>query len=140
MRAMYSLVADMILVVHFGFIAFIIGGQVGVIVGYFRNWRWIRNLTFRLCHILAIAIVAALAWGNRLCPLTVWERALRDAGGDQSYPGSFVGYWIGRFVYYDAPQWVFTIAYSFFGVLVLFTWIGIRPEKDMTRRATGNED
>lgn len=137
---MYSLIADTILVVHFAFITFVIGGQLCVIVGYFRSWRWIRNLTFRLCHILAIAIVAGLAWVNRLCPLTVWERALRNAGGEQSYQGSFVEYWISRFVYYDAPQWVFTVAYSLFGGLVLFTWMWIRPEKDLRDRPTGSEE
>jgi hypothetical protein len=135
----YSLVADAILIVHCAFIAFVLGGQAYVVVGYFQNWRWVRNLTFRICHILAIGIVVALVWVNQLCPLTVWESTLRDAAGEQSYQGSFVEYWIGRLVYYDAPQWVFIVAYSLFGALVLFTWIWIRPEKDIANKSAGED-
>jgi hypothetical protein len=135
----YSLVADAILVVHCAFIAFVLGGQAYVVVGYFQNWRWVRNLTFRICHILAIGIVVALVWVNQLCPLTVWESTLRDAAGEQSYQGSFVEYWVGRLVYYDAPQWVFIVAYSLFGALVLFTWIWIRPEKDIANKSAGED-
>jgi hypothetical protein len=135
----YSLVADAILIVHCAFIAFVLGGQAYVVVGYFQNWRWVRNLTFRICHILAIGIVVALVWANQLCPLTVLESTLRDAAGEQSYQGSFVEYWVGRLVYYDAPQWVFIVAYSLFGALVLFTWIWIRPEKDIANKSAGED-
>ena len=136
---MYSLVADAILVVHFAFIVSVLGGQVFVVVGYFRNWRWVRNVAFRLCHILAIGIVVALSWADQLCPLTVWENSLRNAAGQQPYAGSFVGYWVGRLVYYDAPQWVFIVGYSLFGALVLATWIWIRPEKDSSDKPAVDE-
>lgn len=139
MGFVYSLAADVILVVHCGFIAFVLGGQACVVVGFFRNWRWVRNLIFRICHILAIGFVAAQAWANQLCPLTVWESTLRGAAGEQSYPRSFIEYWVGRLVYYDAPQWVFTIAYSLFGALVLASWIWVRPEKDMPHKLAGDD-
>ena len=41
------------------------------------------------------------------CPLTVWEDLLR--GGAR--PESFVGRWVQRLLYYQAPEWVFTVAY-----------------------------
>lgn len=139
MRCLYSLIADAILVVHFAFIAFVIGGEACVVVGYFRNWCWMRNLTFRVCHILAIGIVVALAWANRICPLTVWENTLRHAAGGESYSGTFVKHWVGRLVYYEAPQWIFIVAYSMFGALVLFTWIWVRPEKKAPSRPAGDD-
>lgn len=135
---MYSLVADAILIIHFAFIAFVLGGQICVVVGYFRNWRWVRNITFRLFHLLAIGTVVALAWANQLCPLTVWESTLRDAAGEQPYLGSFVEYWVGRLVYYEAPQWVFIVGYSLFGALVLVTWIWVTPKKDMSNKSAGD--
>ena len=137
-RSLYSLVADVILVVHFAFIVFVLGGQACVVVGHFLNWRWVRNMTFRLCHILAIGIVVALSWADQLCPLTAWENSLRYAAGEQPYAGSFVGYWVGRLVYYDAPQWLFIVGYSLFGALVLATWIWIRPERDSSNTSTGD--
>lgn len=121
------------------FIAFVLGGQVCVVVGYFLDWRWVRNLTFRLCHILAIGIVVIQAWCNQLCPLTVWENRLRDAVGEQAYSSSFIEYWVGRLVYYDAPHWVFIVAYTLFGVLVLVTWVWVRPGKDMSGKHAGEE-
>lgn len=139
MISVYSVLADAILVAHFAFIIFVLGGQAYVVVGYFRNWRWVRNLTFRVSHILAIGIVAVLAWVNQICPLTVWESNLRDAAGEQTYQGSFIEHWIGRLVYYDAPQWVFTVTYSLFGALVFYTWIWIRPEKDTPSRPAGSD-
>lgn len=139
MVSVYAVLADAILVAHFAFILFVLGGQACVVVGHFRNWRWVRNLTFRVCHILAIGIVAVLAWVNQICPLTVWESTLRDAAGEQTYQGSFIEHWIGSLVYYDAPQWVFTVMYSLFGALVFFTWIWIRPEKDIPNKPTGDD-
>lgn len=140
MKSFYSLTADVILIVHLAFILFVLGGQFLVVAGYFRKWRWVRNLAFRVCHILAIGIVMALAWADRLCPLTVWESSLRGAAGEQPYPESFVAYWVGRVVYYDAPQWVFIVAYSIFGLLVILTWIWVRPEPGMAEKPSEDDD
>ena len=77
MRKVYSLMADVILAIHFLFIAFVLVGQACIVTGYFRSWHWVRHLMFRVCHILAIAVVVAQGWANQLCPLTRWESALR---------------------------------------------------------------
>ena len=127
MESFYSLAADAILVVHLAFVVFVVGGQALVIIGSFLDWRWVRNLTFRVCHVLAIGLVVAQAWLNRYCPLTIWESNLRRAAGEQAYQGTFVQDWIGRLVYYEAPLWVFAIVYSLFGALVLLSWIWVRP-------------
>jgi hypothetical protein len=129
-----SLIADVILVVHCAFIAFVVGGQACVLVGRFRDWGWVRNFTFRVCHLLAIGIVVAQAWANQICPLTVWENALREAAGERSYSETFIAHWVGKLVYYDAPPWVFTVAYSVFGALVLFSWVWVRPKRGVPNR------
>ena len=129
MESYYSLAADAILVVHFAFVIFVVGGQLCVIVGYFRNWRWVHNLAFRVCHLLAIAVVVAQAWLGRYCPLTIWESRLRLAAGQPAYDGTFVQEWVGKLIYYDAPLWVFAIIYSLFGALVLASWIWVKPGK-----------
>lgn len=130
---MHALMADVILVLHGGFILFVVAGEVCVIVGHFRRWRWVHNRSFRICHLLAIGIVAVQACARRICPLTEWENALRRAAGQEPYTESFIQHWVGRFVYYDFPQWVFTLSYALFAALVLATWFWIRPAQRSRR-------
>jgi hypothetical protein len=135
MNGLASLIADAILIAHCAFIAFVLGGEACVVVGYFRKWRWVRNFAFRVCHLLAIGIVVVQAWANQICPLTAWENTLRAAASEAPYSGTFVEHWVGRVVYYDAPDWVFTVVYSTFGVFVLFSWIWFKPGRRMPRKS-----
>jgi hypothetical protein len=43
------------------------------------------------------------------------------------YAGDFIGRWLDRLIYCDAPAWMFTIAYLAFGALVLATLLLIPP-------------
>jgi hypothetical protein len=101
------LVADALLVLHFLIAAFIVAGLVLVWLGAAFGWRWIKNPWFRYAHLGAIAFVATEALLGIACPLTVWEDLLR--GGIR--PESFVARWVHYFLYYRAPEWVFTVAY-----------------------------
>lgn len=104
---MQRLIPDAILVLHFAVVAYIVSGLVLTWVGAARAWRWVRSPAFRYTHLAAIVFVALEAALGYDCPLTVWEDALR--GGLR--PESFVGYWVRRLLYYDAPAWVFTVLY-----------------------------
>ena len=119
--------ADVILVIHSIFIVFVLMGQAFIVIGYFRGWHWVRNFIFRFCHVLAIAIVIVQAWANRLCPLTIWENTLREIAGKQPYAETFIQHWLGRLIYYDAPAWLFTFAYTMIGAVTICSWIWIRP-------------
>ncbi len=127
---MRLLLADILLVVHFLFIGFVLLGEGCIVIGYFRKWRWVRNLGFRTSHLLAIGVVVGQAILGVLCPLTVWENALREAAGRAAYPGTFIEFWLGSVVYHQAPLWVFTLAYTAFGVLVLLSWFLVRPGRE----------
>ena len=61
-----------------------------------------------------------------LCPLTVWEDVLRQAGGPEA---SFIQRWVSRLLYYDLPESVFAIVYVVFAALVAATFWLIRPER-----------
>ena len=121
--------ADVILVVHFLFIVFILGGQGCILVGAFKRWTWTRKRGFRLAHIVAIAFIVVQSWIGIMCPLTLWESTCRKTAGETTYTGTFVSYWVSKLVYFDAPQWVFTTAYTLFGLIVLATWFIVKPEK-----------
>ena len=123
---MNALLADFILVVHFGFVMFVVGGLALVWAGAAAGWRWVRNFWFRAAHLAAIAFVAGEALAGIWCPLTVWETALRGARPDKS----FVAQWIHRILYYDFPEWVFAAAYVLFALVVSVSWWLVRPTSD----------
>ena len=109
--------ADLLLVLHFAIVVFIVGGLILTWVGAAFGWRWVRNPWFRYAHLAAIAFVALEALIGMACPLTLWEDALR--GGTRA--DSFVGRWVQRLLYYRAPEWVFTTAYAAWALATLAT-------------------
>ena len=119
------MLADAILVVHFAFVLFVVLGFALVLLGGALGWRWVRNRTFRYAHLAAIVFVAAEALAGVACPLTVWENALRQAS--PAGP-SFVGRWVSRLLYYDLPEWAFTVAYVLFATAVAVTLWVFPPE------------
>jgi len=119
------MMADAILVVHFAIAGFVAGGLLLVWLGAALGWKWIRNPWFRYLHLAAIALVAAEALLGVACPLTVWEDLLR--GGPQSE--SFIGRWVRRLLYYDAPPWAFTAAYLAWTVATLVTLRLVPPRR-----------
>jgi len=124
------MMADVLLVVHFLIAAFIVGGLLLVWIGAALGWRWVRNPWFRYLHLGPIAFVAAEAVLGVMCPLTVWEDMLR--GGVRA--DSFVGRWVRHFLYYQAPEWVFTAAYvgwTLATLLTLWRW----PPRRFNRKA-----
>ncbi|MDJ0778614.1 MAG: DUF2784 domain-containing protein [Gammaproteobacteria bacterium] len=126
---LYLVAADTILVVHFLFVAFVVGGLVLVFIGHWRGWRWIYSLRFRVLHLVAIGYVVLQSWLGAICPLTLWEMQLRGLAGDMTYEGSFVAYWLHRLLFFEAPAMVFVVAYSAFGALVVASWYWIRPRR-----------
>jgi hypothetical protein len=119
------MIADLVVVVHFAIVLFIVGGLAAVWAGAALGWRWVRNPWFRYLHLAAIACVAAEALLGVACPLTVWEDLLR--GGARA--DSFVGRWVRRLLYYDAPEWVFTVAYAAWALATLATLRLVPPRR-----------
>lgn len=128
----YRLMADAVLMLHVGFVLFVILGLLLTVVGGLAGWSWVRSPLFRGLHLLAIGVVVLQAWAGVVCPLTTLENLLRAKAGQASYPGSFIAYWLRAALYYQAPPWVFTTLYTSFGLLVLATWVWIRPQRKGT--------
>jgi hypothetical protein len=115
----YQLLANIVLAVHVGLVAFVVPGLLMIVAGNLRGWRWVNNLWFRLAHLATILVVVAQAWLGIICPLTTLEMWLRRQGGAATYTGSFIEYWLQSVLYFDLPPWVFILAYSLFAALVL---------------------
>jgi hypothetical protein len=125
----YQALADGVLTLHVAIVAFVIGGLLLVVVGNLFKWQWVNHVWFRIAHLVAIAIVVAESWLDITCPLTTLEMWLREKAGAASYRGSFIEYWLQRLLYYDAPPWVFILAYTLFGLLVLASWWYFPPRR-----------
>jgi hypothetical protein len=118
----YLFLADLVLFLHFAVVVFVVGGLVIIFAGNWRDWHWVNGWWFRLSHLLAIAVIVAQAWLEKLCPLTTLESWLRVRGGAVGYTESFISYWLRNIIYYEAPLWVFTLIYTLLALLVLAAW------------------
>jgi hypothetical protein len=131
----YQALADAVLLLHFAIVLFIVAGLAFVVAGNVWHWRGANNLWFRLAHIAAIAVVVLQSWLGQLCPLTTLESWLRVKAGTPSYSKSFIEHWLQRVVFFEAPFWVFVLAYTAFGLLVAWAWWRFPPR----RNARGTE-
>ena len=78
------ILADLLVLVHLGFVLFVVAGGALVL-------RWPR---------LALVHVPAAIWGawielsGGICPLTPWEKSLRERAGQAVYAGDFIGHYV----------------------------------------------
>ncbi|MGR5471112.1 DUF2784 domain-containing protein, partial [Vibrio astriarenae] len=78
------MLADLVVILHHLFIIFALIG--GVLV------RWRSYMLF--IHIPAALWVTVISFKGWICPLTPLENQLRQAAGDEGYPGGFVEHYI----------------------------------------------
>ena len=123
------LLADLVLVVHFLFVLFVIAALPLTWVGALAGWRWVRHRRFRLTHLAAILLVTAESLAGVWCPLTVWEDTLR---GSETEKG-FVARWVHALMFYDFPPAYFTAAYMAFAAAVILTWWRIPPRRRQSK-------
>ena len=131
----YQLLADLVLVLHVALVVFVVGGLVVIIAGNLRRWHWVNVHWFRAAHLVAIAVVVAEAWFGVICPLTSLEVSLRVQARATTYTGSFIEHWLQRILYWQAPEWVFTVIYTLFGLVVAATWWYFPPRPGWRGRA-----
>jgi hypothetical protein len=131
---LYRFLADLVVVVHFAYVAFVVLGFLLVLLGIVLKWGWVRNFWFRMLHFAAIGVVALQAVIGVLCPLTILERELRTAAGETVDQASFIGRWVNELLFYHWPQWVFTLSYCLFAAAVLAT-LWLAPPRGPRRRA-----
>jgi hypothetical protein len=136
---LYLLAADLLLFGHVLFVAFVVLGLVLILIGKPLDWSWVRNPWIRFTHLAAIGIVALQSWLGLICPLTIWEMALRERADDVVYSGSFISHWLDSLLYFHAPAWVFTICYTVFAAIVVASWYWVRPRNFTGHSATDDD-
>src|SRR3954468_23971502 len=74
------MLADLVVVLHFAFVLFVVFGGLLVL-----RWRWLAYVHLPVA--LYGALIELVGW---VCPLTPLEKQLRERGGLERYQGGFV--------------------------------------------------
>lgn len=125
----WQLLADSVLVLHATLVLFVVGMLGLVVVGNHLGWGFVNRWWLRVLHLAAIATVVAEAWLGLACPLTTLEHELRQQAGGAASGQGFIEQWVQRLLYYEAPAWVFGLAYTAFGLVVLWAWWRYPPRR-----------
>ncbi len=136
---LYSILADVVVVVHAGYVGFVVLGLVAILVGAVLRWQWTRNVWFRVVHLVMIGVVVVESLFGITCPLTTLEYNLRRSAGETAHAESFVGRWVHELLFYDAPDWAFTVVYCLFGAIVLFSFV-IAPPRWRPRSSVSQQE
>jgi len=88
---MYRLSADLVLILHLAFVAWVVLG--GLLVLRWPRLMWI--------HVPAVLWGVAIEFIGFVCPLTPLEVWLREQGGETPYEGDFIAHYITELLYPD---------------------------------------
>jgi hypothetical protein len=108
----YQAGADAVLMIHFGFILF-------VLLGGFLAWKW---PWVPWLHLPAALWGALIEFNGGICPLTPLENRLRRAAGGDGYPGSFIERYLLPVIY---PAELTRDVQLLLGVLVITVNLGV---------------
>ena len=136
MQMLYRIAADSMVIIHFAYVLTVVLGLPITWVGILLGHRWARNFWWRCGHLAMILIVVAEAWAGITCPLTTWEYQLRELAQEKTYQGAFLANLVHDYLFYEAPKWVFTLAYTIFGSLVLASFLYAPPRLPGRKVAT----
>lgn len=102
----YELAADLVVLLHLGFILFVLFGGGLVLV-------WRRTVWVHLPAVIWGSLVELAGW---YCPLTSMEQSLRQSAGETGYRGGFVEHYIVPLIY---PSGLTQEMQVLFGTIVL---------------------
>jgi hypothetical protein len=85
----YDLLASAVILLHFGFVLFVVAG--GLLL---YRWPWLAWI-----HLPAVIWAALLEFNGWICPLTPLEQHLRAAAGQAGYSGGFVDHYLLPLLY-----------------------------------------
>jgi hypothetical protein len=83
------LIAELIVLLHFAFILFVVGGALLVLRWY--KLRWL--------HLPAVVWGVLIEFSGGICPLTPLENRLRGMAGENLYQGGFIQEYLLPIIY-----------------------------------------
>lgn len=88
----HRLLADALVLLHLGFILFVVAG--GLLVAWKRGFVWL--------HLPAAVWGAAIEFMGWVCPLTPLENRFRRLAGEAGYEGGFIEHYLLPLIYPEA--------------------------------------
>jgi hypothetical protein len=124
---LHEIAADLVVLLHFAFILFVVGG------GFFAlKWRRLAWL-----HVPAAMWGALIEFTGWVCPLTPLENLLRQASGKPGYPSGFTEHYILPLIYpADLTrefQFFLGLAVVILNALVYSLWFARRKKREANR-------
>lgn len=110
---LYRLSADLILVIHFCFVLFVVFG--GLLV--------LRRRKYAYLHVPAVVWGILIEFFWWACPLTTFENRLRELGGEMGYDGGFIDYYVSLVLYAPlSPEVRYALGFALivFNLIVYF--------------------
>ncbi len=89
---LYRTLADLVIIVHFAFIAFAVAGAALLL------WQRVPRL-FAVVHLACAAWASFVMFSGRICPLTPLENYFRRLGGEAGYTGGFIERYLLGLIY-----------------------------------------
>ena len=120
----YQIAADIVIVIHFLWIAFVILG--------FPVFLWINSARWRLIHLAALIWMVLMQLTRSICPLTYLEAWLKSEGrGAKVYSGKFLIEAIERLIYVDSVtlEKIMYATGAYLALIVLSFWFRPIPRK-----------
>ncbi len=88
---LYSIFADLVVILHFFFVIFVVTGALLVL-----KWRWVIRI-----HVPVVVWAVYIEFTGRICPLTPLENELRLKSGESGYNGNFIEHYLVPILYPD---------------------------------------
>ena len=130
----YAIAADLMVVAHILYVAYIVVGLCLIVAGLRRDWRWIRNPWFRSTHLLAILIVVYELIVKANCPLTTWEMQFRASAGQAVNQSTFMDRLLSFILFANAPVWFIDSLYFAFGLAIALLFLFAPPKWKRVRQ------
>ena len=119
----YRIAAELVLVLHFGFVLFVALG--GLLVLRWRALLW--------PHLAGVAWGVMVQCANWTCPLTPLENWFRRLGGEAGYAGGFVEHYIRAVLYPEQLTYSFRASLGVLLVVlnaVVYSYFLLRTRRD----------
>jgi hypothetical protein len=118
----YRILADAVLLVHLGFVLFVVFG--GWLVFRWRRAAWL--------HVPAAVWGALIEFAGWICPLTPLENRLRQLAGEQAYAGGFIEHYVVSILYPGELSDLVRIGLGLFVIAIntaIYGWIFVRRRR-----------
>lgn len=112
MAVLYRTLADIVVVIHFAFVVFVVVGGLLAL-----RWRWVL-----WAHVPSVVYSIWIITFSITCPLTPLERNLRERGGQERYEESFIERYVEGILY---PGDMLRQAQAVGALIVVASWIAL---------------